>query len=91
MYGRLPEVRSERLRTRLQTEEERVRRNQELIRLRDVMPCDLPAEELEAGKSDAGELRRLYSAWGFKHLLLALEETARPETESLFEERAQAG
>jgi DNA polymerase-1 len=91
MYGRLPEVRSERLRSRLQTEEATVRRNQQLIRLGDVMPCDLPVEELEAGESDVGELRRLYSGWGFKHLLLALEETAQPETESLFDEHAHAG
>jgi DNA polymerase-1 len=91
LYKSLPEVRSERLRARLQTEEETVRRNQQLIRLGDVMRCDMPAEEWSAPESDAQELRRLYSGWGFKNLLAELEETAPAETESLFDARAHAG
>jgi DNA polymerase-1 len=88
MYQRLPEVRSERLRTRLAAEEGTVRRNQQLIRLRESMPCELSLEELAVRESDAEELRRLYSGWGFKHLLEALEETTRPKTEELFHEHA---
>ena len=87
MYARLAEVRSERARTALQTAERTVRRNQKLIRLNDTMPYDLPLEELAAGESDAEEQRRLYSGWGFRHLLQGLEETTAPKTEDLFQER----
>jgi DNA polymerase-1 len=90
LYKRLLEVRSERLRSRLQAEEATVRRNQQLIRLKDVMQCDLPWEELAAVESDLEELRRLYSGWGFKNLLLELEQTAPPEPENLFHEHAHA-
>ncbi len=89
MYGRLPEVRSERVRTRLLAEEEAVRRNQQLIRLRDTMECDLRMEDLAVRQRDAEELRRLYSGWGFKNLLRELEETTLPKTEDLFHEQAQ--
>jgi DNA polymerase-1 len=88
MYGRLPEVRSERVRTRLQAAEETVRRNQQLIRLRDTMQCELQMEDLAVWESDAEELRRLYSGWGFKNLLLALEQTNLPKTEDLFHEHS---
>ena len=91
MYGRLAEVRSERVRTSLLAAEEAVRRNQQLIRLTDTVPCDLPWEDLAARESDAEELRRLYSDWGFKNLLQALEETTLPKTEDLFHENAATG
>jgi len=86
LYERLPEVASERLRARLQAAEETVRRNQQLIRLRDTMRCELPWEELADRESDAEELRRLYAGWGFKHLLQGLEQTTAPKTEDLFHE-----
>jgi DNA polymerase-1 len=90
LYERLAEVRSERLRAHLQAEEETVRRNQQLIRLRDAMRCELPLEELAALESDAEELRRLYSGWGFKNLLQTLAQTGLPDTEDLFHEHAHA-
>ena len=90
MYKRLAEVRSERVRTGLQAAEEVVRRNQQLIRLRNDMPYELPWEELAARESDAEELRRLYRGWGFKNLLRQLEATALPKTEELFHENATA-
>ena len=86
MYQRLAEVRSERVRTGLQAGEETVRRNQQLIKLRDNMPCELPWEELAARKSDAEELRRLYGGWGFKNLLRELPQETPPKTEDLFHE-----
>jgi len=88
MYARLPEVRSERVRARLQAGEETVRRNQQLIRLNDSMRCDLQLEDLAARESDGEQLRRLYSGWGFKNLLQALEQSNRPKTEDLFHEHA---
>ena len=91
LYRRLADVRSERLRTRLQTEEETVRRNQQLVRLKDDMECELPLKDLTAGESDPEELRRLYSGWGFKNLLLSLEQAALPGAQDLFCEHARAG
>ena len=91
LYGRLAEVRSERVRTSLRTAEEAVRRNQKLIRLRDKMPSDLSMEDLLVRESDAEELRRLYSIWGFKNLLHGVEEANLPKTEELFHEHAAAG
>jgi hypothetical protein len=91
MYQRLAEVRSERVRTGLQAGEETVRRNQQLIKLRDDMPCELPWEELAARKSDAEELRRLYGGWGFNNLLRELPQETPPKMEDLFQEPAHAG
>ena len=90
LYGRLAEVRSERVRTALQAAEEAVRRNQHLIRLRDNMPYELTWEDLAARECDAEELRRLYAAWGFKNLLQELEQRTLPATEDLFHEPAHA-
>jgi DNA polymerase-1 len=91
MYERLEEVKSARVRTGLQAGEETVRRNQQLIRLREIMPCELPLEELEPRESDAEELRRLYAGWGFKNLLQELDQETLPKTEDLFHEPAHAG
>jgi 5'-3' exonuclease len=79
------------LRAGLQAEKETVRRNQQLIRLKDDMQCELPWEDLTAAESDPEELRRLYSGWGFKNLLQTLEQTAPSKTEDLFLEHARAG
>jgi hypothetical protein len=87
VYARLPEVKSERLRTRLQAARETVRRNQQLIRLRDRLPCELRVEDLAVGRGNAEELRRLYSGWGFKNLLQTMENQVRPD--DLFHEHGQ--
>jgi len=91
LYKRLAEVRSERVRTGLQAAEETVRRNQQLIKLRDDMPCELPWEDSAARPGDAEELRRLYGGWGFKNLLLELEPITLPKTEDLFRQTVPAG
>ena len=88
LYARLPEVRSDRLRTALQAAKETVRRNQQLIRLRETMQCDLPMEDLAVRPGDAEQLRRLYSAWGFKHLLQSLQNIPHPN--DLFHEHVPA-
>jgi DNA polymerase-1 len=89
MYQRLSEVRSERLRINLQAAEERVRRNQQLVRLKDDMRCDFSLEDLAAKEGDTAELRRLYSTWGFKRLLAGLDETLL-KTGDFFHEHAHA-
>jgi len=80
LYARLGEVKSERLRASLQAEGPAVRRNQELIRLRDDSP-DLPLEELALRQPIEGRLRELFTEWGFKSLLAAL--TPAPAQASL--------
>ena len=87
MYARLGEIGSERLRSRLQSAEESVRRNQQLIKLNSAIPCDLSVEDLVVGEVNHEELRRLYSDWGFRKLLQGLEESRAGE---LFHEQAHA-
>jgi DNA polymerase I len=76
LYGRLDEVKSEKLRASLRASADAVRRNLELVRLHDV-PCDFLPEGLLEKPADAGRLRELFARWGFKGMLAALEESSR--------------
>ena len=76
LYERLDEVKSERLRAALRASTDAVRRNRELVRLRDDLPCEFSPDELAERPADTGRLRELYQRWGFKTLLAALEESA---------------
>ena len=76
MFARLDEVKSEKLRVSLRAAESAVRRNREMVRLRDDLPCEFLPGDLVAKPADAGRLGELYRQWGFKGLLAALEETA---------------
>jgi len=77
LYERLDEVKSERLRAALRASTDAVRRNRELVRLRDDLPCEFSPDELAEKPADAGRLRELYRQWGFETLLAAMEKTAR--------------
>jgi DNA polymerase-1 len=77
LYERLDEVRSEKLRANLRAAEPIVRRNRDLVRLREDLSCEFSPDELVEKPVDAGRLRELYRRWGFKSLLAALEEQAR--------------
>jgi DNA polymerase-1 len=77
LYERLDEVKSEKLRANLRAAMDAVRRNRELVRLREDLPCEFSLDELAEKPADAGRLRELYRRWGFKTLLAALEESAR--------------
>ena len=77
LYGRLDEVKSERLRTALRGAADAVRRNRELVRLRDDLPCEFSPDALAEKPVDTGRLRELYQRWGFKGMLAALEGLAR--------------
>ena len=77
LYERLDEVRSEKLRANLRAAEPIVRRNRDLVRLREDLSCEFLPDELVEKPADAGRLRELYRRWGFKSLLAALEEQAR--------------
>ncbi|MCX6902668.1 MAG: 5'-3' exonuclease [Verrucomicrobia bacterium] len=70
LYGRLEEVKPERVRGALQAVETKVRRNQQLIRLRDDLPLQLHLEDLRPGAGDSARLRELSGRWGFKSLLI---------------------
>ena len=72
LYGRLSEVKSEKLRTSLLAAAENVRRNQRLVQLHEV-PCDLQPEKLMVRVADREKLRGLFRRWGFKGLLAELE------------------
>jgi len=76
LYARLDEVKSEKLRAALRDAAGVVRRNRELVRLRDDLPCDFSPDELAEKPAEAGQLRELYRRWCFKGMLAALEESA---------------
>jgi DNA polymerase-1 len=79
LYERLDEVKSEKLRAALREAADVVRRNLELVRLRDGLACEFLPDALAAKPADAGRLRELYQRWGFKGMLAALEEPAREQ------------
>jgi len=76
LYERLDEVKSEKLRAALRAAEDVVRRNRELVRLRDDLPCDFSPVELAEKPADVRRLRELFRRWGFKGMLAALAEPA---------------
>jgi DNA polymerase-1 len=77
LYGRLGEVKSEKLRAAVRDAADAVRRNGELVRLQDGLPCEFSPGALVEKPADAGRLRELYQRWGFKGMLAALAESAR--------------
>jgi DNA polymerase-1 len=79
IYSRLGEIKSERLRGALQSAQARVKRNQQMVRLRDDLECDFAADKLKVRPERVMKLRELYSRWGFKGLLASLPETAREQ------------
>jgi DNA polymerase-1 len=78
LFGRLDEVKSEKLRTALLNSREAVKRNRELVRLHEVA-CDFSPKEMAVKEPDTARLSGLYSRWGFKTLLAALEESVSRE------------
>jgi DNA polymerase-1 len=73
LYRRLDEVKSARIRIKLQAAEADVRRNQKLVRLQDDLDCEwLPAALVER-PVNAGQLAELFEAWGFRSLRAELE------------------
>ena len=76
LYERLDEVKSDKLRAGLRAAADAVRRNRELVRLQDDLPCEFLPDALAAKPADAGKLRELYGRWGFKGMLAALEDSA---------------
>jgi DNA polymerase-1 len=73
LFQRLAEVKSEKLRASLRAAESAVRRNRELIRLKDDLPCDFDPGVLAARGPDEARLRDLFARWGFKSMLAELK------------------
>ena len=73
LYSRLTEVKSERLRGALQSAQSDVRRNQELVRLKEDLPCKFSVPELAPGSGNTARLAELFRRWGFKGMLTELE------------------
>jgi len=68
LYRRLGEVNSERLRGILAQAEAVVRRNRNLIRLRDDLTLPLPLEAMRPRPPNLAAQRRLCDRWGFRSL-----------------------
>jgi DNA polymerase-1 len=71
LLARLGEVKSERLRTALENSVTAVRRNLELVRLREVA-CEFVPEQLAVQPADREKLCGLFRRWGFNGMLAAL-------------------
>jgi DNA polymerase-1 len=74
LFARLDEVKSEKLRAALRDSADAVRRNRDLVRLRDDLPCEFSPAELAEKPADIGRLRGLYRGWGFRGMIEALGE-----------------
>jgi len=81
LFSRLDEVKSEKLRAALVNSREAVKRNRELVRLHEVA-CEFSREEMAVKALDKARLHELYSRWGFKTLLAALEESVLRERQA---------
>ncbi|MCU0782829.1 MAG: hypothetical protein MUF81_02035 [Verrucomicrobia bacterium] len=78
LYRRLDEVKSEKLRAALAASAAAVRRNVELVRLKDEMPCDFSVDALAVKPADTGRLAELFGRWGFWRMADELSQ-ANPE------------
>ena len=82
LFRRLDEVKSEKVRGALRGASDAVRRNRDLVRLKDDLPCDFSPAELAEKPADAGRLRELFARWGFKGMLAALEAESPRERQA---------
>ncbi|MCL5097767.1 MAG: hypothetical protein M1608_09645 [Candidatus Omnitrophica bacterium] len=76
MFACLDEVKPESLRERLRAAVTLVRRNQELVRLRDELPGEFSLDDLVVKPPETSLLRKRYEEWGFKSLLRELNPDA---------------
>lgn len=73
LYRRLDDVKSERIRAGLRAAAADVRRNQELVRLKDDLACEFSAAALAVRPPEADRLADLFRSWGFRSLLAEIE------------------
>lgn len=75
LMGRLPEVKTDRLRMALQAASAVVERNLKLVQLHDV-PCEFAPEKWAVKPADLDRLRELYGRWGFKGMIDSLDRAS---------------
>ena len=73
LYRRLDDVKSVRIRAKLQSAEADVRRNQKLVRLQDDLACEFSPAALAEQPGNAGQLAELFGAWGFRSMRAEIE------------------
>ncbi len=73
LFARLAEVKTDRLRQALSGAVEVVRRNVEMVRLRNDLPCEFLPGDYLVKRPDVEKLRQLYRHWGFKGMLAGLD------------------
>ena len=78
LYQRLGEVASERIRQSLDGATAAVRRNLDLIRLRDDLVGDFDLADTAPGTEAVGDLLALFQRWGFRSLRAELEARRSP-------------
>jgi DNA polymerase I len=83
LYQRLDEVKSEKLRAALAAAADDVRRNVELVRLKDNLPCEFSLDDLTVKPADVGRLVELFGRWGFRSMANELD-TNRGRPADLF-------
>jgi DNA polymerase-1 len=83
LYGRLNEVKSDRLRLALQSAEATVHRNQRLIRLHQELPCEFDLENARPRDPDGDKLAALFAHWGFKTMLAQVAASRQTQKELL--------
>jgi DNA polymerase-1 len=82
LFGRLAEVKSERLRGALLEAQETVRRNRELVRLHEV-ECEISQDEMSVKLPDPERLAALYLRWGFRTMLAELKDAVARERQAV--------
>jgi DNA polymerase-1 len=75
LFGRLAEVKSEKLRAALRDSAAAVERNLKLVRLQEV-PCEFSPAQLAVQPADREQLRELFRRWGFKGMSEDLDRSA---------------
>jgi DNA polymerase I len=73
LYRHVGEVKSDRLRMALQSGEAAVRRNLELVRLKEDLECEFVPEDMAIKPEQPDVLRELFARWGFRSMLAELE------------------
>ena len=73
MYQHLAEVKSARLRSALECSAAAVRRNVELVRLKDELACEVSLDDLTEKPANPEALHELFRRWGFRSLLAEVE------------------
>jgi DNA polymerase-1 len=81
LYQRLDDVTAQKMRENLQAAAQQVRRNRDLIRLKDDLPGEVTLDSLLVRAADAEALAALYRRWGFRSLLREVEGRAAGEAE----------